>query len=1196
MPKRPTYGELQRRVAELEAQQQLLTDITGRKRAEQVLDEIEERFRVAQELSPDGFTILRPVRDEHGQIIDFTWVYENAAIAKLNGTNPMAVVGRRVLELFPNHAETPFYKAYMQVAESGEPCVVEAQYQGGGMAEPKWLRGAVVRSGKDICILGHDISEGKQAEEALRERERLLQTVIDGSTSPIFLKDLDGKFITINASLERMLGISREEIKGKTDYDIAPKEVADYWRTHDKQVMATRTAIQIEEVADLQDGHHVFLANKFPLVDVDGQAYGVASISHDITERKRAEEEAQRLSSFPILNPNSIVEADLNGKVLFANPSAQKLFPDLQNRGTDHPFLSDWETLKRAAGDSTNPAQREVSVDNRWYLQTVYFVKEAQRLRIYGLDITDRKRAEEALRESERRFRTMADAIPQLAWVARADGYIYWYNRRWYEYTGTTPEQMEGWGWQSVHDPQALPKVLERWNASINTGQPFDMIFPLLGADGVFRPFLTRVMPFKDEQGHVQNWFGTNTDVTEQKRIEEALRESENRFRSVVESMSEGLMLFDTDGNLIYQNPASLRIHGFGDPEVGRVERADFPSRWEGFDENGKPLQFEDWPIFRVFRRHEHFQNQVLRARRVDTGKEFFASYNGAPIYDPDGKPVLGFITIRDITQSKQAEEALRESEERKRAAEVLASSEKEFRLLAESMPQIVWTTRADGWNNYFNHQWVDYTGLTLEESYGHGWNKPFHPEDQQRAWDAWQNAVTNLAAYSLECRLRRFDGVYRWWLIRGVPDLDEKGKIIKWFGTCTDIEDLKRAEEALRQANADLDQRASQLRALAGELTLSEQRERSRLAKILHDHIQQLLVAAKFRVTILGRLGDDVIKQASKEVEELIDDSIVASRSLTAELSPPILHEAGLNAGLQWLARRMPEMQGLFVELELEEDGDLPQDIKLLLFESVRELLFNVVKHAHTRSARINVRRVDGLLQVVVSDHGVGFDPTAVPAAGEGGRGFGLFSIRERLELIGGTFEIESNPNQGSRFVLSVPVTTPTANKPELQECPVSLEAHLVAASQYPDQGRRIRVVLADDHAIFRQGIGKLLANEPDIEVIGEAGDGQEAVELAAKLLPDIILMDMSMPKLNGVEATRIIHNDCPGIRIIGLSMFEEEERSQAIRDAGAVGYVTKSGPAQDLINVIRTSIGASNKGLSAKSPSKHFTGTSAS
>jgi DNA-binding NarL/FixJ family response regulator/two-component sensor histidine kinase len=403
-----------------------------------------------------------------------------------------------------------------------------------------------------------------------------------------------------------------------------------------------------------------------------------------------------------------------------------------------------------------------------------------------------------------------------------------------------------------------------------------------------------------------------------------------------------------------------------------------------------------------------------------------------------------------------------------------------------------------------------------------------------------------------------------------------------------------KRFEEALRELNASLErkvqertvelaQRASQLRSLAGELTLSEQRERSRLAKVLHDHIQQLLVAAKFRVTILGRGGDDVIKRASKEVEELIDESIAASRSLTAELSPPILHEAGLNAGIQWLARRMADTQGLFVDLKMEESGALPEDLKVLLFESVRELLFNVVKHANTRSAVINMRRFDGSLQVTVSDQGVGFDPTAMPAAGESGGGFGLFSIRERLELMGGTFEIVSNPGRGSRFVLSLPVAPTEKIEPQSQEILVLPEPNSIE-SGFPDPGRKIRVMLADDHAVVRQGIANLLRDEPDIEVVGEAGDGQEAVELAAKLLPDVILMDVSMPKLDGVEATRAIRNEFPEIRIIGLSMFEDVEIAQGMRDAGAVDYVTKSGSADVLVNRVRTSIQAEKKAISAK------------
>jgi len=152
-------------------------------------------------------------------------------------------------------------------------------------------------------------------------------------------------------------------------------------------------------------------------------------------------------------------------------------------------------------------------------------------------DITDRQRGEKALRESEERFRTMADAIPQLAWIARPDGSITWYNRRWYEYTGRTPEEMQGWGWQSVHDEATLPDVLQRWKESIATGTAFEMEFPLRGADGRFRSFLTRVHPVKDGSGHVLQWVGTNTDVTELVEAQEALRAA-NRLKDDFLSMA----------------------------------------------------------------------------------------------------------------------------------------------------------------------------------------------------------------------------------------------------------------------------------------------------------------------------------------------------------------------------------------------------------------------------------------------------------------------------------------------------------------------------------------------------------------------------------------------------------------------------------------------------------------------------------
>jgi PAS domain S-box-containing protein len=159
-----------------------------------------------------------------------------------------------------------------------------------------------------------------------------------------------------------------------------------------------------------------------------------------------------------------------------------------------------------------------------------------------AMDITERKRAEEALRASEARLRTLADNVPLLCWMAEPDGYIFWYNRRWYEYTGTTPQQMEGWGWQAIQDPDELPNVLEAWKRALAFGEPFDAVLSMKGADGTFRPFLTRAVPVHDEAGHVTRWFGTNTEVKDMVEAREALAQSRAEMERLVEERTAALL------------------------------------------------------------------------------------------------------------------------------------------------------------------------------------------------------------------------------------------------------------------------------------------------------------------------------------------------------------------------------------------------------------------------------------------------------------------------------------------------------------------------------------------------------------------------------------------------------------------------------------------------------------------------------
>jgi PAS domain S-box-containing protein len=253
-----------------------------------------------------------------------------------------------------------------------------------------------------------------------------------------------------------------------------------------------------------------------------------------------------------------------------------------------------------------------------------------------------------------------------------------------------------------------------------------------------------------------------------------------SRLAAIVESSDDAIIGKNLDGIVTSWNHGAEKIFGYLAHEmVGRpILRLIPPERHQ-----------EETEILTCVRRGGSVSHLDTVRRRKD-GTLVDVSITTSAIKDVAGKIMGASKIARDITDRKMAERALRQSEA-------------EFRTLAEAMPHIVWATNAEGENIYFNQRWMNYTGLTLEESLGRGWNKPFHPEDQQRAWTAWQKAVTGMDDYSLECRLRRADGVYGWWWILGTPVRAADGTILKWFGTCTDITERKQMEDSRRASEA---------------------------------------------------------------------------------------------------------------------------------------------------------------------------------------------------------------------------------------------------------------------------------------------------------------------------------------------------------------------------------------------------------
>jgi signal transduction histidine kinase len=232
--------------------------------------------------------------------------------------------------------------------------------------------------------------------------------------------------------------------------------------------------------------------------------------------------------------------------------------------------------------------------------------------------------------------------------------------------------------------------------------------------------------------------------------------------------------------------------------------------------------------------------------------------------------------------------------------------------------------------------------------------------------------------------------------------------------------------EQRVRERTAVAEDRAAQLRVLASRLATAENQERRRVAQILHEHFQQLLVSVNFHIGVLRRrVADKSLLGILDRMSETIGETVQVSRTLTVELCPPVLYDMGLAAGLEWLGRWMKDRYDLQVDVSADPKANpRAMDMSVLLFHSTREVLFNIVKHAGVKQASLHMARRDrDHAEILVADEGIGFDPSSRPTEGAGTTGFGLFNIRERIELAGGRMQIDSSPGGGTRITLLAPL-----------------------------------------------------------------------------------------------------------------------------------------------------------------------------
>lgn len=397
----------------------------------------------------------------------------------------------------------------------------------------------------------------KQIAEADRARF-WLAAIVNSSDDAIISKDLNGVIMSWNAGAERIFEYTPEEAVGQHITLIIPQELREEENEILRRLRAGQVIEHFETIRVAKSGRRLNISLTIsPIRDEQGRIIGASKIARDISRRvniERALNNSQnRLRLAQAAAHIGSWEWDPNSGASALSPELHEMFgidpsqPDHQRLWRSRVHPEDLPQVEQAMLESAGSGNMECEYRYyhpqqglRWfYCRGRRFSDQDKNIFGIILDISDRREADLRRRMSEEQFRALADSIVQLVWMAEPDGHIFWYNRRWYEYTGTKPEQMVGWGWQSVHDPEWLPKVLEHWKAALASGEPFEMEFPLRGADGVYRWFLTRAVPVRDLQGKLVRWFGTNTNVHEQREASRALQISQDKLNGVLEELTQ---------------------------------------------------------------------------------------------------------------------------------------------------------------------------------------------------------------------------------------------------------------------------------------------------------------------------------------------------------------------------------------------------------------------------------------------------------------------------------------------------------------------------------------------------------------------------------------------------------------------------------------------------------------------------------
>jgi PAS domain S-box-containing protein len=739
---------------------------------------------------------------------------------------------------------------------------------------------------------------------------------------------------------------------------------------------------------------------------------------------------------------------------------------------------------------------------------------------------------------------------------------------------GYSPEQMYGLTLRDILAPEEPSEPADSGGAECEGILTCERT--LLTKDG--RHVMAEVSMRRVEIGGRQLVLSSIHDITNRKEAERALHENEQRLRLALEGGAMGRWDWDLRTDSMVWCERVFELLGLDASHEAKIET--FLNHIHPDDRDRvKSLMAKAMADQKDF----EVEFRVVRSRQ-SCGEVTWLASHAKVVYDERGRAVRVIGVMYDITRRKQMEAELRRLTERLEE-EVEAQTEELRETIDRLQDEISRRVTAEDQLHdrsrmleaFFQHTITPLMFLdcgfnvirvnkACAQAAGEGPEGfvgrdyfVLRPRGEDRA--ILEEVVRTKRPYVAHARPftdpQNPDLPATYWDWQITPLLDEAGQVHSLVLNLRDVTDQQKAY-------CELEQRASQLQKLALELSQAEDRERRRLAEILHDDLQQILAAAKFHVGLLEHENQrpEELQEIVGQIKQMLRDAIDKSRSLSHELRPPGLSQGDLADAFEWLARQMQTKHGLTVSVETRGRIDVRSEaLKTFLCRIGQEALFNVVKHAGVAQARLRVRGGHGWVRLTISDCGRGFDPKTLAQT----NGFGLLSVRERVGLLGGCVRIRSVRGRGTTVAISLPDDTP--ERRVIQGATERKKRHEYAA------GRRVHVLLVDDQKVMREGLAALLNEQDDIEVVGQACDGREAVDLVRTYEPDVVIMDEAMPGMTGAQATRLIKQYRPQTCVIALSMFDQPDVADRMLSAGAAAFLVKTAPAEELLAAIRAS-----------------------